>query len=123
MNNYNNYIFNTRDSVQTAGRIEYSLDPRYIVKNTPFNAQNGFYSKLLPQFPQLENERTMELSVNANKKRDISFLEVCLSPVNTVSGIFDDIYSNRFTTDSFVIDDRIIGFGMFFIYTNIIFGI
>lgn len=117
-----NYIYNTRDSVQTAGRIEYSLDPKYIVKNTPFSINNGFYSKLLPQFPQLENERTMELSkkMNEKKENELKFIQVLKSPVTTITGILSDPVITR---ESLIKEDRIIGFGMLFIYMNLIFGI
>ena len=78
------YIFNSKDSIQTAGRIEYSLDSRYIQENIPFDSTTGFYSKLVPQFPQLENERTMEMSKESIKTKTL--YELIKSPLE-IKGI------------------------------------
>jgi len=110
--NPQNYIFNTFEDVQVAGRMEYSTNPKYIVRNTSTLNNPTFYSKLLPQFPQLENERTMNIK-SSEIKCPTSFVSVIISPIDTfkrfISGDFD------------VIDNsNIIGFGMTFIYLNFI---
>ena len=107
-----NYIFNTFDDVQIAGRTEYSTNPKYILENNSKLNGTTFYSRLLPQFPQLENERTMKIKQDS-LPCDISFKSVVISPITTLkkmsSGNFD-------ITNS----ENIIGFGMFFIYLNFI---
>ena len=86
------YIFNSKDSIQTAGRIEYSLDSKYIKENIPFDSEKGFYSKLLPQFPQLENERTMEMSKQSKQSKTL--LELIKSPLEIKNITLD--YSTNF---------------------------
>lgn len=106
-----NYIFNTLDDVQIAGRMEYSTDPKYIIKNDTSLNSTTFYSRLLPQFPQLENERTMK--IKQDTEPCVSFKSVIISPIDTVKRIY---FGNFDITDN----SNIIGFGMFFIYLNFI---
>lgn len=109
--NPQNYIFNTFEDVQVAGRMEYSTNPKYIVRNTSTLNNPTFYSKLLPQFPQLENERTMK--IKQDTEPCVSFKSVIISPIDTVKRIY---FGNFDITDN----SNIIGFGMFFIYLNFI---